>query len=165
MPPCFSPATFEAAGAFYTVPQDEWPPSDPNNPERYLNSAYWPAEERPDLEQYAIQDGGDGYGCPQAAAYLPHYCLLLGAQSAGYPITHTPQVGDIVEYPEGCATPVLVFLGAPVAPIVLTTPIDPNCTAFGVRWYDEGMSANIAPRRLVDRLQRAGRPPPLTAAS
>jgi hypothetical protein len=41
-----------------TVPRQAWPPRDRGNPELYLNSAYWPAEERPDIEEYAIQRHG-----------------------------------------------------------------------------------------------------------
>lgn len=75
------------------VPTSALPPQDPSNPEYYLNSAYWPAEKRPDIEQYAIQVYG--YHYKNCLAQLPHYCFLLDAEAVGYPVSHTPQVGDL----------------------------------------------------------------------
>lgn len=76
-----------------TVQPSAQPPRDPNNPERYLNSAYWPAEKRPDIEMYAIQRYG--YDYKNCSARLPHYCFLVDAIAVGYPVTHTPRVGDL----------------------------------------------------------------------
>lgn len=99
------------------VPQSAWPPPDPGNPEwfqhlqnadgswdtyrtGYINSAYWPAEKRPDIEEYAIQKYG--YNYKHCASYLPHYCFLVDAEAVGYPITHTPAVGDLWLAPGEC---------------------------------------------------------------
>jgi hypothetical protein len=75
------------------VPQNLWPPRDPNHGERYLNSAYWPEEKRPDIADYAI--GRYGYEYENRSSHLPHYCFLLDAEAVGYPISHTPKVGDL----------------------------------------------------------------------
>jgi Regulator of chromosome condensation (RCC1) repeat len=69
------------------------PPPDPGTSERYVNSAYWPAEKRPDVEVYGVwQLGYDYQNCSEK---LPHYCFLADAQAEGYPISHMPQVGDL----------------------------------------------------------------------
>ena len=66
------------------------PPADPNNPEYYLNSAYWPAEKRPDIETYAIQKYGyDYHGC------VTHGCFLIDAMAVGYPVSHQAVVGTL----------------------------------------------------------------------
>lgn len=75
------------------VPASLSPPPDPSNPEYYLNSAYWPAEKRPDIEMYAIQSYG--YNYQNCSAFLPHYCFLVDAEAVGYPVSHTPEVGDL----------------------------------------------------------------------
>jgi hypothetical protein len=77
-----------------------WPPVDSNNPETYLNSAYWPAEKRPDIEIYAIQKYG--YYYENCLDNLPHYCFLVDAEAVGYPVTHTPAVGDLWVAPGEC---------------------------------------------------------------
>jgi len=82
------------------VPTSALPPQDLNNPERYLNSAYWPAEKRLDIEIYAIQQYGYSYN--NCSSYLPHYCFLADAEAAGYPISHTPAVGDLWVAPGEC---------------------------------------------------------------
>jgi hypothetical protein len=82
------------------VPDASLPPQDSSNPERYLDSAYWPAEKRPDIEIYAIQKYG--YGYENCASQLPHYCFLTDAQAVGYPISHTPAVGDLWVAPGEC---------------------------------------------------------------
>ncbi len=69
------------------------PPADANNPEKYVNSAYWPAEERPDIEMYAVMQYG--YNYKDCSAVLPHLCFLVDAEAVGYPVSHTPQVGDL----------------------------------------------------------------------
>lgn len=87
--PAFGPPT-----PYCKVPTPALPPSDANNPERYLNSAYWPAEKRPDVEVYAIQRYGYHYqGCLEL--HGPHYCFLADALAAGYPVDQTPRVGDL----------------------------------------------------------------------
>lgn len=107
------------------VPTAQWPPQDPSNLERYLNSAYWPGEERPDIEIYAIQRFG--YAYENCSAKLPHYCFLTDAEAEGYPVTHTPQVGDLWLAPGEC-----LAWGA-------GSPVGPNCTAAGEAddndWY------------------------------
>jgi hypothetical protein len=82
------------------VPTASWPPHDVSNPEIYLNSAYWPAEERPDIEMYAIQRYG--YNYKNCIADLPHYCFLVDARAVGYPVTHKPAVGDLWLAPGEC---------------------------------------------------------------
>jgi hypothetical protein len=76
-----------------TVAPRSQPPRDPGNPEKYLNSAYWPAEERPDIEMYAVQRYG--YSYKNCSSHLPHYCFLLDAEAVGYPVGHKPRVGDL----------------------------------------------------------------------
>ena len=89
------------ANAWICDPQGSaWPPQDPFNPERYLNSAYWPAEKRPDVEMYAIQRYG--YYYDNCLSHLPHYCFLTDAEAVGYPVTHTPAVGDLWVAPGEC---------------------------------------------------------------
>lgn len=89
-----SPCAPTAANYYQcTVAPASQPPRDLSNPETYLNSAYWPAEKRPDIEMYAIQKYG--YAYENCAAMLPHYCFLVDAQAVGYPISNTPQVGDL----------------------------------------------------------------------
>lgn len=98
------------------VPESEWPAPDPGNPEwdqlknpdgswdtdltGYINSAYWPAEKRPDIEMYAVQKYG--YNYQNCSSFLPHYCFLLDAETVGYPVTHTPVVGDLWFSPGEC---------------------------------------------------------------
>jgi hypothetical protein len=77
----------------YDCEESTLPPADANNPERYINSAYWPAEERPDIEMYAVMQYG--YEYKDCAAILPHLCFLVDAEAVGYPVSHTPQVGDL----------------------------------------------------------------------
>ena len=79
---------------YYQCAPSSLPPKDASNPERYLNSAYWPAEKRPDIEIYAVQKYG--YDYQNCTAKLPHYCFLLDAQAVGYPVTHMPQAGRSV---------------------------------------------------------------------
>jgi hypothetical protein len=145
-PPAISPSKFEALGQpFCVFPQSQWPPQDANNPETYLNSAYWPGEERPDLEKYAIEDDG-GYTRDDYTAELPHYCLLVDAEAAGYPITHTPKLGEIIEFQENCVSDVqLNGPGAPTPYTVNTTPVPASCTANGGGgWYD-GYVSQVLP--------------------
>jgi hypothetical protein len=104
-----------------TIPVASQPPQDPNNPERYLNSAYWPAEERPDIEMYAIQRYG--YSYKHCSSWLPHYCFLVDAEAVGYPVSHHPLVGNLWLAPctalkwvnggtaSGCGTSPEWFLG------------------------------------------------------
>jgi hypothetical protein len=101
---------------------DPLPPADSNNPERYLNSAYWPAEKRPDIEMYAIQVYG--YSYQNCSAKLPHYCFLTDALAAGYPVSHTPQVGDLWLAPGEC-----LAWGGPGA------PLPTGCTDDANDWY------------------------------
>ena len=82
------------------VPPSSLPPPDPHNIERFLNSAYWPAEKRPDIAVYAVQKYG--YDFQNCTAYLPHYCFLVDAQAVGYPIDHAPRVGDLWLAPGRC---------------------------------------------------------------
>ncbi len=84
------------------APSSSLPPLDVNNPEflplynlGYLNSAYWPAEKRPDIEMYAIEQYGYGYQNCGDPSTSPHYCFLVDAEAVGYPVTHTPQAGDL----------------------------------------------------------------------
>lgn len=77
------------------APSSSLPPADANSPETYLNSAYWPAEERPDIEVYAIQQYGYNYQDCSNPSTWNHYCFLVDAEAVGYPVTHTPQVGDL----------------------------------------------------------------------
>jgi len=70
------------------------PPRDSNNTAAYLNSGYWPSEKRPDIEVYAANwfPTLPGESCLQ---HLAHYCYLVDAERAGYPVTHSPEVGDL----------------------------------------------------------------------
>lgn len=98
-----SPSQVPAASPYNTTPicppasydceVSALPPADVNNPERYINSAYWPAEKRPDIEMYAVMQYG--YQYKDCSSLLPHYCFLLDAEAVGYPVSHTPQVGDL----------------------------------------------------------------------
>jgi len=36
-----------------------------------------------------------GYQYHNCSALLPHYCFLLDAEAVGYPVSHTPQAGDL----------------------------------------------------------------------
>ena len=77
------------------APNSALPAADPDNPESYLNSAYWPAEERPDIEVYGVQQFGYNYhNCSDPSTGI-HYCFLVDAEAGGYPVTQTPQVGDL----------------------------------------------------------------------
>ncbi|MGH2864576.1 MAG: CHAP domain-containing protein [Solirubrobacteraceae bacterium] len=71
------------------------PPKDPNNVETYLNCAYYAAERRPDIETYAVQV----YGYPDAQDGA--WDWEPDAVKAGYPVSHTPAVGDIFVSPPG----------------------------------------------------------------
>lgn len=104
------------------VPDSSLPPQDGANPERYLDSAYWPAEKRPDIEMYAIQKYG--YAYQNCAADLAHYCFLVDAQAVGYPVTHTPQVGDLWVAPGEC----LAWGGSGAA-------LPSGCTDSASDWY------------------------------
>jgi hypothetical protein len=95
------------------VPESDWPPPDPGslewgertkNPDGswdtfrtgYINSAYWPAEKRPDIETYGIERFGYEFEKPEGcSSKLPHYCFLTAAQKLGYPIDHHPEVGAL----------------------------------------------------------------------
>jgi hypothetical protein len=111
-----------AADNYYCqVSTSSQPPQDSSNPERYLNSAYWPAEKRPDIETYAINSYG--YGYQNCRDKLPHYCFLLDAEAEGYPVTHTPQVGDLWLAPGECSA---YGPGAAVAS---------NCSDDANDWY------------------------------
>lgn len=111
-----------AGDYFYCdVPSSSWPPKDRDNPERYLNSAYWPAEKRPDIWVYAVEPYG--YYYKNCANKLPHYCFLVDAEAVGYPITHTPQVGDLWVAPGEC----LAY--GPGA------PLPAGCTDNANDWY------------------------------
>jgi hypothetical protein len=96
------------------VPLLDAPPPDPGNGEwlrrmqnadgtwsqnatGYVNSAYWPSEKRPDLEIYAIPKAAK-----DCADRLWHYCYLSGAEAVGYPIGHTPAVGDLAVFSGEC---------------------------------------------------------------
>jgi hypothetical protein len=93
-PSCPNNTVFPEALGECLFPVAAQPPSDPNNPERYLNSAYWPAEKRPDVEMYAVQRYGYNYeNCEEA--HGPHYCFLADALAVGYPVNRTPRVGDL----------------------------------------------------------------------
>ena len=71
------------------------PPYDPGDPESYgpndywQNCAYWTAEKRPDVEQLAVQRYGYPAAPGGAADWKPD------AVRAGYPVDHTPRVGDV----------------------------------------------------------------------
>lgn len=77
------------------APSSSLPPADASSPETYLNSAYWPAEERPDIELYAIQQYGYNYQDCSNPSTWNHYCFLVDAEAVGYPVTHSPEVGDL----------------------------------------------------------------------
>ncbi len=83
------------------VPASALPPQDPNNTASYLNSGYWPSEKRPDIEMYAANwlPFSPTESCLQ---HLPHYCYLVDAERAGYPVTHAPEVGDLWFAPGAC---------------------------------------------------------------
>jgi hypothetical protein len=78
------------SGGFCDVSAANTPPADPNNLEYYLNSAYWPAEKRPDIEMYALQKYGyDHQGC------VTHGCFLIDAMAVAYPVSHQAAVGSL----------------------------------------------------------------------
>jgi hypothetical protein len=77
------------------APSSSLPPADADSPEVYLNSAYWPAEKRPDIEMYGIQQYGYNYQNCSAPSTWNHYCFLVDAKAVGYPVSQTPQVGDL----------------------------------------------------------------------
>lgn len=91
------------------------PPADSGSPERWLNSAYWPAEKRPDIEMYAIQRFGYSYQNCSDPSTWNHYCFLVDAEAAGYPVSHTPQVGDL--FLARCDDTVLVNGSQPGCPL------------------------------------------------
>jgi hypothetical protein len=111
-----------ADGYACVVPTSAWPPQDPDNPDRYLNSAYWPGEKRPDITMYATLQYG--YSYQNCSAKMTHYCVLLDAQASGYPTTHTPQVGDLWFVPGEC------FAVGPGA------AVPGGCTDDANDWYD-----------------------------
>lgn len=82
----------QANGWWCVVPRRRWPPPDPFNHDDYMNSGSWPAEKRPDIELYAHSFYGWHKNC---LAHLTHYCFLVAAKVEGYPISHTPHVGDL----------------------------------------------------------------------
>jgi hypothetical protein len=118
-----TPSCPPTAGNNYycSAPTSSWPPEDASSPERYLNSAYWPAEKRPDVETYAIQQYG--YDYQNCSAKMTHYCFLVDAQAVGYPVTHTPQVGDLWLAPGEC-----LAWGSGAA-------LPAGCTDNGSDWY------------------------------
>ena len=75
------------------VPRKRWPPTDPYSPDGYLNSGYWPAEKRPDIEFWADEQLPLDY--KHCLAHLTHYCYLVKAKAEGYPISRTPHLGDL----------------------------------------------------------------------
>jgi hypothetical protein len=79
------------------------PAADPGNPEAYANSAYWPAEQRPDIEHYGMNRYG--YDYDNCAENTVHYCFYVVAQKLGYPISHKPKVGDLAVFAGDCALP------------------------------------------------------------
>jgi len=100
-----TPACPPSSTDSYDCEESTLPSPDANNPEKYINSAYWPAEKRPDIEMYAVMQYG--YEYRDCSAVLPHYCFLLDAEAVGYPVTHTPQAGDLWLAP--CAD--LIWMG------------------------------------------------------
>jgi hypothetical protein len=97
-------------------------PADPYSPEAYVNSAYWPAEQRPDIERYAMNRYG--YDYENCARYTVHYCFYVDAKKVGYPISHEPKAGDLAVFPEACAA------RGP------STAVSSNCVAdSGSYWY------------------------------
>jgi hypothetical protein len=96
-PPTQSCPTFSESQPYCSVeaPNSALPPADTSNPETYLNSAYWPAEKRPDVEMYAIQQYGYDYENCSDPSTWNHYCFLVDAEAVGYPVSQTPQVGDL----------------------------------------------------------------------
>jgi hypothetical protein len=94
--PTICPVTMSVPFCELDAPSSTLPPPDADNPETYLNSAYWPAEERPDIEMYAIQQYGYSYQNCSDPSTWNHYCFLVDAEAVGYPVTHTPQVGDLI---------------------------------------------------------------------
>ena len=117
-----TPSCALSTANYYQCAPSSLPPEDPSNPERYLNSAYWPAEKRPDIEMYAVQKYG--YDYQNCAAKLPHYCFLLDAEAVGFPVTHTPQVGDLWLAPGEC----LAWGGSKAA-------LPAGCTDNADDWY------------------------------
>jgi hypothetical protein len=104
------------------LPASSLPPRDAGNPETYLNSAYWPAEKRPDIEMDAIQRYGYSYkNCYQK---LQHYCFLADAVAVHYPVTHKPKVGDLWLAPGEC----LGFGGS-------GAPLQTGCSDNENDWY------------------------------
>ena len=69
-------------------------PPDPNNIEEYGQCTYWAAEKRPDIAYEAEYV----YGYPQ---YHGAFDWEVDAAAAGYPIDHTPRVGDLAASPPG----------------------------------------------------------------
>ena len=103
---------------YCSVPLLAAPPPDPGNSEwllrarnadgtwdqnatGYVNSAYWPSEKRPDIQNYALPAAAK-----DCASRMWHYCYLSGAEAVGYPLGHTPVVGDLAVYPGECDAPV-----------------------------------------------------------
>lgn len=98
-----------ANGWWCVVPRKRWPPPDPFNHDGYLDSGSWPEEKRPDIALYAhFPIGWDYKNC---LAHLTHYCYLVAAEAEGYPISHTPHVGDLWFIQGKC---IAVGPGAPV---------------------------------------------------
>ena len=97
-------------------------PADPFNPEAYVNSAYWPAEQRPDIEHYAMNRYG--YDYENCAKNTVHYCFYVDSKKVGYPISHVAKAGDLAVFPGNCA---------PSGP---TTAVSSNCVAQSDSyWY------------------------------
>jgi hypothetical protein len=105
------------------VPSSALPPRDVNNTASYLNSGYWPSEKRPDIEVYAANWFFSEHSEP-CDQHLVHYCYLIYAQDAGYPVTHVPQVGDLWFAPGAC-----IGWGGPAGP-----PSTSDC-ASDPSWY------------------------------
>lgn len=102
------------------IPQSTWPPPDPGNLEwgertknadgswdtfhsGYINSAYWPAEKRPDIETYGIERFGYEFDKPDGcSSELPRCCFLTAAEELGCPIDRTPGVGALWLSTEAC---------------------------------------------------------------
>lgn len=94
--PSSCPVTTSNPVCFLSGTASTLPPPDSGNIERYLNSAYWPAEKRPDIDVYGIQQYGYYYDNCSDPSTWAHYCFLVDAEAAGYPVSHDPQVGDLV---------------------------------------------------------------------
>lgn len=115
MTPTSCPVTRSVPFCSLSGTSSSLPPADSGSPERWLNSAYWPAEKRPDIEMYAIQRFGYSYQNCSDPSTWNHYCFLVDAEAAGYPVGHTPQVGDL--FLARCNDTVLVNGSQPDCPL------------------------------------------------